>query len=140
MPTLKAKLFSAASATVALQALLGTSPFRWYDEQLPQSTAFPAVVVHEVDAPPDYSITGRMSTYWARIQFTIYGTGNDSENASAVASALADFLATFNAIGVSGLPVYPNRILNNRDAGLAQTQPMTYQRIIDVQVMNDERF
>lgn len=136
--TLKAKLFAAASANTELQALLGTSPFRWYDTQLVQSTAFPAVVVFIVSNPPDYVVTGRMSTSWARVQLTVYGTGNDSENASAVVAALKDFLATFNAIGVDNLPVYPNRIVNDRDGGIAQTQPLTYTRTLDVMILNDE--
>lgn len=136
--TLKAKLFAAASVNAELQALLGTSPFRWWDSQLLQSSAFPAVVVFIVSNPADYVLGGRMSTSWVRVQFTVYGTGNDSENASAVVSALQDFLATFNAIGVPNLPVYPNRIVNDRDGGVAATQPLTYTRTLDVMVLNDE--
>lgn len=136
--TLKAKLFAAASDSPALQALLGTDPFRWYDTQLPQQAAFPAVVANQVSAPRDYALGGRMSTYWARIQLTVYGTGNDSENASAVVAAITGFLQTFNAIGVPNLPAYPNRVLNDRDGGIAQTQPLTYQRFLDVSILNDE--
>lgn len=138
MASLKAKLFAAASEDAGLQALLGTSPFRWFDTQLPQQAEFPAVVAFIVSNPADYVITGRMSTSWARVQLTVYGTGNDSENASLVVNALQDFLATFNAIGVPELPVYPNRIVGDRDGGVAQTQPLTYQRFVDVQILNDE--
>lgn len=138
MATLKAKLFAAASASTALQALLGTSPFRWYDTQLPQAASFPAVVANQISAPRDYVLGGRMSTYRARMQLTVYGTGNDSENASAVVAAITGFIQTFNAIGVPNLPVYPNRVLGDKDGGIAQTQPLTYQRFLDVEIWNDE--
>ena len=141
MATLKAKLYTAASANAGLTALLGTPP-SWFDTQLPQQPSppptFPAVVVYIVSAPKTYVLGGRLSTYFARVQFTIYGTGNDSQNASAVVAALEDFLATFNPIGVSGLPVYPNTIVSDRDGGIAQTQPLTYQRFLDVMIFNDE--
>lgn len=143
MATLKAKLFSAASATPALQALLGASPFQWGDQQLVQSwnlATFGAVVVTEISAPRVYSTAGRLATYEAHLQLTVYGTGADSENASAIVSALEDFFATFNAIGVPNLPVYPNRITGDRDGGIADTQPLTFQRFVDVYVWNDERF
>jgi hypothetical protein len=142
MASLKEKLFAAASATPALQALLGSDPFQWADEQLVQGWdlgTFGAVVAYQISAPRDYATTGRFSTYRVRMQFTVYGTGNDSENASAIVSALEDFFATFKAIEPS-LTVYPNRILGDRDGGVAQTQPLTYTRTLDVSILNDENF
>lgn len=136
--TLKDKLFAAASVNTGLLALLGTSPFRWFDIRLPQQATFPAVVVFVVSDPRTYVANGRLSTSDTRVQFTVYGTGNNSENASAVVTALADFFATFNAIGIPGLPVYPNRIVGDREGGVAQTQPLTYQRFVDVMIFNDE--
>jgi hypothetical protein len=138
MATLKAKLFAAASVNAELQALLGTNPFRWWDSQLNQASAFPAVVVYIVSAPRTYVVNGRLSTYFARVQFTVYGTGNDSQNADAVVEALLDFLKGFNPIGVSNLPAYPNTVVGDRDGGIAQTQPLTYQRFIDAMIFNDE--
>jgi hypothetical protein len=137
MPSLKAKLFTAASANAGLQALLGTNPFRWYDSQLNQSSAFPAVVVFIVSNPRDYVITGQMSTSWARVQFTVYGTGNDSQNADAVVNALQAFLLGFNAYGLNP-PANANTIVGDRDFGIAATQPLTYQRVLDVMILNDE--
>jgi hypothetical protein len=138
--TLKAKIFAAASVNTELQALLGTNPFRLYDIQLPQQSAFPAVVMFQVSNPPAYVIGGRLSTSWARIQFTVFGTGNDSENASAVVDALQDFLKTFTAYGnLSRSGSYDNRIVNDRDAGIAQTQPLTYQRILDVLIFSNDQ-
>jgi hypothetical protein len=83
---------------------------------------------------------GRLSTYFARVQFTIYGTGNDSQNADAVVSAIEDFLATLNGYGFSDLPANANTIVNDRDGGIAQTQPLTYTRTLDVMILNDEDF
>lgn len=138
MASLKAKLFAAASANAGLQALLGTNPFRWHDTQLPQQDAFPAVVVLIVSNPADYVFTGRTPTSWSRVQFTVYGTGNDSENASLVVNALQDFLVTFNAYSPRTLPANANRIVNDKDGGIADTQPLTYQRFVDVMILNDE--
>ncbi len=141
MATLKAKLYTAASAFPGLTALLGSPP-SWFDVQLPQQPnpppTFPAVVVFIVSQPRVYATTGRLSTYFSRVQFTVYGTGNDSQNADAVVEALLDFLKGFNAIGVSNLTAYPNTVVGDRDGGIAQTQPLTYQRFIDAMVFNDE--
>jgi hypothetical protein len=135
--TLKAKLFAQASAFAELQALLGTNPFRWYDVQLSQTATFPAVVANQISAARQYVAGGRLSTYFARIQLTVYGAGNDSQNAAAVVAALEDFLAVFNASAVTA-PAYSNQIVSDRDFGIAQTQPLTYMRILDVMVFNDE--
>jgi hypothetical protein len=139
--TLKAKLFSQASQFAELQALLGSSPsnFRWFDVQLPQAQAtFPAVTVNQIGAPRMYVTNGRLSTYFARVQFTIYGSGNDSQNAAAVTAALEDFLAVFNATAVQNAPTYPNTIVGDKDFGIAATQPLTYMRVIDAMIFNDE--
>lgn len=138
MPTpLKSKLFAAASAYGPLQALLGTSPFRW-SEQLVQGTEFPAITVFIVSNPRVYAVTGRMATSWARVQFTIFGSGNDSTNADAVAQALFSFLDNVNFAGLPTYPANPNNIVGDRDAGIAATQPATYQRIVDAMIFNNE--
>ena len=138
MASLKAKLFAAAKVNAGLTALLGTTPFRWFDTQLPQQAAFPAVVVYNVSNPRDYVLTGQMSTSKTRVQFTVYGTGNDSQNADAVVSALQAFLLGFNAYGLPNLPANDNQIVGDRDGGIAATQPLTYQRFVDVMILNDE--
>lgn len=138
MASLKAKLFTQASVFPALTALLGTNPFRWFDEQLPQSATFPAIVVFLIDDPSDYVIGGEMSTSWQMLQFTVYGTGNDSVNASLVVAALKSFLRVFNAYSSRPLPAYANRVTGNRDGGIADTQPLTYQRFVTAKILNDE--
>jgi len=137
--SLKAKLFAAALQNARLVYLLGSgSPLvlRWFDMQLPQSagTGFPAVVVQQISDPRMYATAGLLPTSWARIQFTVFGTGNDSQNTDAIVEALAEFLNTFNADGVTGRPGSPNYIISDRDAGIALTQPLTYQRIVDARI------
>jgi hypothetical protein len=51
MASLKAKLFTQASANAGLIALLGASPFRWFDQQLPQNAAFPCIVAQQISNP-----------------------------------------------------------------------------------------
>lgn len=139
MPSsLKAKLFAAAKIDAGLQALLGTNPFRWYDTQLNQQATFPAIVVFIVDNPREYVTTGQMSTSKTRVQFTIYGTGNDSQEADAVVNALQAFLLGFNAYSSRSLPANDNQIVGDRDGGIADTQPLTYQRFVDAMILNDE--
>lgn len=135
---LKAKIWSAASAYAPLTALLGASPFRLYDVQLPQSATFPAITMFQVSNPRVYVATGRMATSFVRVQFTVYGTGNDSTNADAVAEALASFLDNFNAAGLPNSPANANDIVGDRDMGIAQTQPLTYMRVIDAMIFNSE--
>jgi hypothetical protein len=137
--SLKAKLFAAALLNPALVYLLGSgSPLvmRWFDQQLSQSagTGFPAVVVSQVSDPQMYVGSGRLPTSWARMQFTVYGTGGDSQNADAIVQALAAFLDTFSADGVTGRPASPCNILSDRDMGIAATQPLTYMRIVDARI------
>ena len=138
MANLKVKLFAAASANAGLQALLGTNPFRWTDIQLPQQSAFPAVTVNIISNPRMYATTGRMQTSITRVQFSIFGAGPDSTNADAVAAALLAFLDGFNAAGMSGLPANSNQVVGDRDAGFVQTAPMTYLRIIDCVIFQNE--
>ncbi len=143
--SLKAKLFAQASVDAGLQALLLSSGspavFRWFDQSLPQGYAgpgkFPAVAVSVVSNPADYAVTGKLPTSWARVQFTIYGTGADSENAELVADALAAFLEGFNGTGLNGLVARPNQIVGDRDGGIANTQPPTFQRFVDVRIFSN---
>jgi hypothetical protein len=72
------------------------------------------------------------------MQFTVYGTGNDSENAELVVNAIEAFLDQFNAIGIPGLLTYPNLIIGDRDGGVAQTNPMTYVRMLDVRIFSND--
>ena len=139
MASLKEKLFAAAKLDAGLQTvLLSGSTFQWADIQLPQSwnlTSKSALSVQLISDPTQYATAGPLATSWARVQFSIFGHGNDSTNADAVAAALFAFMGSFNGGAV------PNQAANykvgDRDAGLTQTQPVTYQRIVDYFIWND---
>jgi hypothetical protein len=137
--TLKSRLRTSAAADAGLQALLGTAPFRMYDVQLVQGSAFPAVTYQLISNPRVYALTGRMPTSWVRMQFNIYGSGTDSSNADAVQRALQTFLSTWaSGDGVAGRSACPNFIVGDRDFGVAQTQPLTFMRIVDVMIFNND--
>ncbi len=139
MPSLKEKLFAAAQLDAGLAVvLLNGSTLQWADIQIPQSwnlTSKSALAVQLISDPTSYVSAGPLATSWSRVQFSIFGHGNDSSNADAVAAALFAFMGSFNAGAV------PNQSANykvgDRDAGLTQTQPVTYMRIVDYMVWND---
>ena len=146
--SLKAKLFAAALQDAGLVSLLGGgSPLtlRYFDTQLPQSagTGFPAIVVRQVSDIPMYATTSMLPTRMARMQFDVYGAGQpganannppDSQSADAVVQALTAFLNSFNGDGITGRTQSPNLIVSDRDAGIAATQPITFQRIVDAKI------
>jgi hypothetical protein len=136
MATLEAKLFAAALATPALTALLGTNPFRWYNLQLTQGSAMPAVVVFQVSDPASYAFTGKLPTSAKRMQFTIWG--DSAEKAQAVEAALTTFLGGFTAYGIPGLVSYANYVVNVRAGMYTQTQPARYLRILDAMILNND--
>jgi hypothetical protein len=141
--TIKARLYAAARLDAGLAALLGSgSPMflRWWDQQLPMSGAvFPAVVVSQISNARTYAVSGRLPTGFSRIQFDVYGTGNNSQEADQIVTALEKFLDGFSGgSGIAGASQYSNLIVADRDAGIASTQPLTYRRIVDAQIfVND---
>lgn len=140
MASLKAKLFASASANPGLQAVLQNGPvFQWGDIQVPQQwdlVNHSAVTAFLISNPKDYVALGPMFTSWVRVQFRIFGHGNDSENAEAVAQALFAWLILLNTLTQNGQA--SNFVVGDRDSGIAQTQPMTYQRDIDVMMFQDD--
>ncbi len=140
--TLKARLRSAVLLDAGLMAILASgSPavLRWHDVQLPQGATFPAVVVQMISNPRTYAVSGRLPTGFSRMQFNVFGTGTDSQEADQVVTALAKFLDQFSGgTGVTGKSQYSNLIVADRDAGVAQTQPLTYQRILDAMIFSDD--
>ena len=138
--SLLAKIFASAAANTGLQAFLQAGPvFQWADTQLPQEwdiTNHDAVVAIVVSNPKTYAAPGPMYTSMARVQFTIYGHGNDSQNADAVAQALFSWLQT---LFVSNVPQQAaNYVVGDRFGGIAQTDPLTYLRHIDVLIFNSD--
>jgi hypothetical protein len=128
------KLFAAASANAGLHALLGASPFRWYNLQLTEGSAYPAIVVQKVSGVPQfYNIGGRGPTTVYRIQFTIW-EGPVPDDTNAVLQALRVFLDTFSA--VENPAQYPNQIMNEMDGFYADTQPGIFQTLVDAFIYN----
>lgn len=135
--SIETKLRTAAAATPALTAYLGTSPFRWYDMQQSQGSALPSVVVLLVSAVDTYSTTARLATSLNRVQFTIWDT--DPEEARAIEQALIAFLETFNAFSpVPGAAIQPNRVVMRRQSGQPQTEPLIFWRLVDAMIYNNE--
>ena len=134
--SLEVKLRTAAAAFSALTALLGTSPFRWYDTQLLQGSAFPAIVVVLIDDAKTYYLGGRMNTSFSRVQFTIWDT--DAERGRSVEAALYDFFDVFNACAAPSGRAKPNYVVGARGGMYPQTQPPQFQRIIDAKIFNND--
>jgi hypothetical protein len=137
MPTpVKDRIRAAAIANPTLLGLLGSSPFRWYDQQLYQSSAFPAVVVTQVSNPQTYALVGRLPTSFSRYQFTIWTTNNAAGMTAraAVGSALIDFLETLNLVGIPGLCSYNNQVVGDRDGWYPLPEPGNPQRLIDAMI------
>jgi len=137
---LKDRIRAAAIATPALTALLGTNPFRWYDMQLVQGSAFPAVVAQIISNTKSYVFGGRLPNSHSRVQLTLWGQ-NNAAGMTALANlevALGTFFDSLNLIGVSGLLQYPNRIVGARDGFIATPQPGNPLRLIDVMMASND--
>lgn len=141
--TCEAKLRTLAAANTSLQALLGTSPFRWFDTSLPQDIGvYPSVVVARVSTVFDSRMDTGISKYtWPRFQLDIRHT--DPEQARACASAIIDFLNTVDLAVTSGAIMPPAKqapcfILNQRTALDYELQPPVNVQTLDVRVMNFE--
>jgi len=120
--------------------LLGTNPFRWYDTQLAQGSAFPAVVAQIISSSKTYNVAGRMTNGNSRVQFTIWSTntGSGMTARANVESALATFLDGLNLIGIPGLLQYPNYIVGARDGWVALPQPGNPLKLIDAMVFSND--
>jgi Protein of unknown function (DUF3168) len=140
MTPLKDKIRAAAIATPALTALLGTNPFRFFDTQLPQGSAFPAVVVQIISGGKSYALNTRLATGFSRVQFTIWSTNTAAGYASqaALEIALANFLDGLNLVGIAGLSQYSNIIVDTRDGFYAQTQPGNPLKQIDAMIFSND--
>lgn len=140
--TCEAKLRTLANADATLQGIFGTSPFRWFDSQLPQGQNYPSAVVLRVSTA--FSSTqdgGIIKITQPRLQIDIRHP--DPEQARAAASAVIDFLNTLD-LAVSGGAVTPAAkqapcfVLNQRaslDFELAPAMPV---QMIDLRVYNFE--
>jgi hypothetical protein len=136
--SLLVKILNSASAYTPLTTLLGTSPFRVYDMQLVQGSAFPATIIQQISGPQEYTFAGRLSTLTARMQLTVFGAAPGGENARAVIAAWVTFFDQFNADGITGRALSPNQCLSPVEMGIANTAPETYQVRMDVFVFHNQ--
>jgi hypothetical protein len=134
--TLETKLRTAALLYPPLTALLGTSPFRWYDAQLREGSLFPAVTVLTISGAATYAFTGRLPTWWSRVQFTIWDT--DPERGRSVEVALMNFVDQLNVIGIPGLAQYPCGVVLRRTGFFPEPSPPQYLRYIDTNIFSNE--
>ncbi len=139
---LQSRIRTAAASDPTLATLLGTSPFRWFNNQLPQGygQTAPAIVVTQISGSPTYVLTGRLRTGWTRLQFLIWG-GQFDAGATAretVEAALITFLDSWSGgIGITGLTQYPSLVVGQRDFLFAQTDGPIYQRVTDAMIFSN---
>lgn len=140
MTPVKDRIRAAAIATPALTAILGTNPFRWYDRQLNQGSAFPAVVVQAISDPRTYAIVGRLPTSFSRYQFTLWAlnTAAGISGLAALEAAMVEFFESLNLVGIPGLCSYSNQVVNARDGFFPEPQPGNPTRFIDVMIFAND--
>ena len=138
--TLEAKLQTALQAYTAITSLLATrsdGKAAIYDMQENAGSALPAMALFVVSVVDQYSTTQLLITALYRVQFTIWA--NNPETARAVEQALRAFISVFNAYNAGDAsPVQRNRVVNRHQSGQAQTQPITWWRIVDAFIWNNE--
>jgi hypothetical protein len=140
--TAEVKLRTLAAADPTLAGLLG-SPFRWYEAQLMQGSALPAVTVQRISTARRYSHSGLGNISEIRFQFTI--RDRSAETARQVAAAIIAFLGTADLASNAqfGSPVttprqFPNFVLNERAGMDPELQPPVFVEIIDARIFNRE--
>lgn len=138
--TCEAKLRTLAAANAGLQAIFGTTPFRFFDTQLPQNQVYPSAVVWRVSTIIDYRMTSGYNKFTQpRLQIDIRHP--DPEQARAAAAAVIAFLGTVNLAVVGGSvtsPQAPCFVLNQRTGLDEALQPPVSIQTLDVRVFNLE--
>lgn len=140
MSSLLGYLRTQAAEDSELATLLGPTPFRWFDRNLPQNyKLFPAVVARIISNPITYGLNQRFVTSRSRVQLAIWGGKYDAgiQACDAVTDAITTFFDQFNAVGVPGLARYPNEIVNEIDGEFPMTDGPIYTRIMDVMIFSN---
>lgn len=138
--TLEVKIVNGVLAFSPLASLLATASDGQpaiFEQQEYQGTAFPAMTYVLVSTVPNYGASFRAHQVRSRVQFTIWDT--DPERARSVESQLMAFLDQFNAwnSGDSN-PIQRNQVVMRRQGGNPETQPMTFWRMLDAYIWNNE--
>lgn len=141
--TAEVKLRTLAAADASLQAIFGTSPFRWWDSQLVQGSAFPSCVVRRISTVRMYQLEGLNQMSQPRFQFDIRHP--DPETARAAAKAVIAWLSTIDLASNAQFgspqttpPQFPCYLLNERTGMDYQLQPPIFVESLDVRVFNLE--
>ena len=138
--TLEVKIQNGAQAFTPLTSLLAAradGKAAIYEMQEYQGTAFPSLVFFLVSTVPLYGASFRPHQNRSRVQFTIWDT--DPERARSVELALMQWLDQFNAWNAGDQNVLQrNQVVMRRQGGNPQTQPLTFWRIVDVFIWNNE--
>ena len=143
--TAETKLRTLAAANSSLTALFGTSPFRWYDVNLPQNQALPNVVVQRISTAriqAQDTLLGVGQFAKIRFQFTCRGQGSNQptfEAARAIGAAVIQFLGTVNLTsGANSLPPRPAYVLGERVGLDYNANPPVPLYLVDAAVWNQE--
>jgi hypothetical protein len=144
------KLLTLASMNSQLQADLGTSPFRWYDQQLVQGTTisangFPAVRFSRVSTDFYYEMAGRNPMDAIRMQLDVLHPV--AETARLVADHIIAFLASVSLAQSNEFdspatvpPQFPTYILNRRETVDPRLQPLVKVVMLDLRLYNLEDY
>lgn len=154
MATAEVKLYELAAANPTLQGIFGTSPFRWYDTQIPQgiitpgSTAAawaqkPALRILRVSTIFAYEMAGLNPLNQPRFQIDILHPL--AETARAAAAAVRDWLGTVDLAGTYQFgsptttpPQFPCFVVSQRGGLAYEFEPPVYVQTLDFRVFNLE--
>jgi hypothetical protein len=138
--TLEAKIQAGVQAFGPLVAILAARPdgaAAIYELQEYQGTGFPSMTFFLVSTVTPYGNAFRSHIVQSRVQFTIWDT--NPERGRAVETQLMAFLDQFNAYNATPANVQrPNTVVMRRQGGNPQTQPLTFWRMLDAMIWNNE--
>lgn len=138
--TLEAKIQTGVQAYAPLVAILAARPdgkAACYEMQEYEGQAFPSMTFLLVSTVPAYGAAFRAEVVRSRVQFTIWDT--DPQRARSVETQLMNFLDQFNAWNAGDQnAIQRNQIAMQRQGGNPQTQPLTFWRITDAFIWNNQ--
>ncbi len=134
-------MLASASAYAPLSALLGNAPFRWYFDVLQQGSEYPAIVQQQISGSNTYTAVARLKTGFSRQQLMIWGGPYlaGSQERWEVQAAVTAWLDQWSGgSGISGLPLYSNRIVGQRAFTFTQKDGPIYQLALDAIIFSDD--
>jgi hypothetical protein len=138
--TLEVKIVNGVLGFPPLASLLATASDgnpALFEMQEYQGTAFPSMTYLLVSTVPAYGAAFRAHQVRSRVQFTIWDT--NPERARAVENQLMAFLDQFNAWNAGDQnPLQRNQVVMRRQGGNPETQPLTFWRMLDAYIWNNE--